>query len=181
MRIIMSVDEKSDFVADGGDSVTTGYGTNSTSLAFGVNVSGNQVGVVGNGPTGVMGQGNNGPGGRFAATSATTFPEPPQVHLDPHLTGRPGATGQAMPIQFINPKGILPQVGIVGDMWFSNDPKATSVSKDASDKLLTIGAALWICVRASEGQVGRTGFQQAFWCQVLLGTAFQGQAVISNQ
>jgi hypothetical protein len=177
----MSVDEKSGFVADGGDSVTTGYGTNSTSLAFGVNVSGNQVGVVGNGPTGVMGQGSNGPGGSFAATSTSTFPEPPQVHLDPHPTGSPGAPSQAMPTQFTNPKGILPQVGAVGDMWFSNDPKATSVSKDAPDKLQSIGAALWICVRASEGHVGRLGFQQAFWCQVLLGTAFPGQAVISNQ
>lgn len=45
------------FVATGGGSapVTNGYGTQSSTLITGVNVSGTQTGVVGTGPTGVLG------------------------------------------------------------------------------------------------------------------------------
>jgi hypothetical protein len=58
----MTVDHKSGFVADGGGQVTNGYGTHSTTLVTGVNVTGSQTGVVGHGPTGVQGQGTGASG-----------------------------------------------------------------------------------------------------------------------
>lgn len=54
----MTVDHKSGFVAEGGGQVNNGYGNRlPPNVLTGVNVSGTQIGVIGNGPTGVQGQG----------------------------------------------------------------------------------------------------------------------------
>jgi hypothetical protein len=185
----MSVDEQSGFVADGGDSVTTGYGTNSNSLAFGVNVSGYEVGVVGRGAVGMEGYGQNGPGGKFGSSAASdNEPVPAQLNLVPQQTRNPGTPSPATPSEFNDPVhdlpgAILPQIGHVGDLLFTNDPNATAFKPNTNpphSKLARVGAALWICVRASVGEPMRTNFQQAFWCQVLLGDAYEGHDTISD-
>jgi hypothetical protein len=58
--ISQAADHKSGFVAHGGDQVSNGFGTSeppNVNLATGVNVWGNEAGVVGNGPIGVRATG----------------------------------------------------------------------------------------------------------------------------
>ena len=73
----MTVDHKDGFVANGGGQVNNGYGTNqppNVNLDTGVNVWGNQTGIVGNGAIGV--QANGTPTGPGPALGISAFAKP---------------------------------------------------------------------------------------------------------
>ena len=150
-----------------------GFQTDGTQIQRGAEVAGTELGVQGTGPTGVFGLGQGGPGGRFA--SGGVPPGPPQIHIDPHESPRdPGPPEAAHPTEFARPGVVLPQPGRMGDQWFSFFPN------HSSDPDLAVVAALWVCVRPSEGIPGDTGFIAALWCQVLLGKPVQGSYPIET-
>jgi hypothetical protein len=108
--------------------------------------------------TGMVGWGisASGPkGGRFASARLSA-----QINLVPQGTPDVGTTVPVTPTQFGDPGPILPQVGDVGDFWFS------MTGKPGNER-----GSLWVCVASS------TGSASAQWSQVLLGQAFPGQAI----
>jgi hypothetical protein len=159
----MSVDNQ--FTATG--PAIVGFQTNGANIQRGAEVAGTVLGVRGIGPTGVAGVGQNGPGGRFASSGAP--PGPPQIRIDPHeSTHDPGKPVKANPMEFGRPEDVLPDLGHIGDLWFSFFPK------QRSDPHPAVIAGLWLCVRPSELSQEDANFEPAVWCQVLLGAPVKG-------
>jgi hypothetical protein len=174
-----TVESKSGFVAQGGGGVTTGYGTHSSSLAFGANVVGDQTGVVAQGglpgAAGVQGRGMEAPGGVFSASQRSGYPPTPQIQLVPQPVSQEGGTEPAPPpLQYGKPSSVLPAVAEVGDMLL-----LLNTVPPVTEKAL-LPTTLWICVVASEPT--KEGPQEpkvhAQWCQVLLGAEFPGNAIV---
>jgi hypothetical protein len=143
-----------------------GFQTDGTHIDRGAEIAGTTFGVLGRGPTGVVGQGDQdgvhgiggaGRGGRFESGNMRA-----QIKLEPQRLEVEDDTEPAHPFQL---KGDdpdaplpLPIAGQQGDLWMTQIPGAGHTP-----------AALWLCVAS-----GSTQEQPAVWSQVLLGPGFPG-------
>jgi hypothetical protein len=110
------------FVATGGGGtpVTNGYGTHSSTLITGVNVSGTQTGVVGSGPTGVL--------GLTSGTQPAGPGTPVGVQGQAADANGIGVQGQATGDQGIGVQGQGGVAGVEGDNVVHTGVLGTSVS-----------------------------------------------------
>lgn len=132
-------------------------------------VAGTVLGLLGSGPTGVigqgqgtpgvgvLGQGDGGPGGKFASAGALDA----QLNLQPHPIQVPFPVN-VTPQEF-NEKIALPAHGTAGDFFLGTYEETPGVA--------VTRCALWLCV------TGGAPPAPAIWCQVLLGTAVAGRVV----
>jgi hypothetical protein len=117
--------------------------------------------VQGNGPIGVLGRGQGGPGGVFASDGGLVA----QIRVQPHPMDVPDAMAVAQPQEFARITS-LPISGTAGDFFLG----AFEVTQRGGGR--TGSCALWLCVTTA----GSQGSPPAQWCQVLLGTPVAGQA-----
>jgi hypothetical protein len=131
------------FVATGGggnNPVTNGYGTNSNSLVWGVNVAGTQAGVVCNGPTGVQGNGQDiGVQGQATAANGNgvlgSATDPTGIGVQGSGTGVPGIGVQGVSGQGgagpsgtgVQGQSVAGGVGVIGQSVNVNPPTAPYV------------------------------------------------------
>jgi len=138
-----------------------GFQTNASRIERGAEIAGNEAGVHGIGPTGILGTGvrnerhggtDAGRGGRFAS-----IPGRAQVNLQPQRMNINGVAKLAEPFRLTNP--VLPRRGEPGDLWMSVIPDERHTP-----------AALFLCIVGDR----EDDHHQARWSQVLLGDAIEG-------
>jgi hypothetical protein len=178
--------ERTAFIARG--QAPVGFRTSAARIEKGVDVVGNELGVRGKGPTGVVGLGEDagvrgvgkgagvrgvgegeGRGGEFLSARYRAH-----VNLAPHaMDGGRVQTKVVTPVEFVDPSGGLPATGQIGDLWAWQTADPDPVPEEVPDGV-HFGREqplchLWLCVRRSSGS------RPAQWAQVLLGTPHEGR------
>lgn len=163
-----------------------GFQTHGANIDKGAEVAGTQMGLVGTGPTGVLGhgQGDSGIGVHGQGTGlgpgvvgegldggyGGTFSSGGGMGLGPQINILPNAMSSLPDFpQEVQPREIgktpfLPYYGTIGDFFLGTFEAPAP------------GCALWLCVTSQVTNADGSS-HAAQWCQVLLGTPVDGIAV----